>query len=278
MEISYETTLRFAVFLGVFFFMALWELLTPRRQPVVPKLWRWFINLSLILFNAVFVRLTVGALAFSAAMLARHQGWGLFNYYSLPPWVGIVGSLVILDFSIYLQHVVFHAIPLLWRLHRVHHADLDFDVTTGLRFHPLEILLSLVFKATIILLIGAPPIAVVLFEIILNATSQFNHGNVSIPVRVDRWLRGVIVTPDMHRIHHSVFLDETNSNFGFSVSWWDRLCGTYKAEPQKGHIRMEIGLKELRNPKKLGLGNLMLLPFQGKLGAYSFQKNSDKTA
>jgi sterol desaturase/sphingolipid hydroxylase (fatty acid hydroxylase superfamily) len=275
MEFTSETTLRFSVFLGVFLLMALWEVLTPRRQPVVSRPRRWLINLSLIVFNAFLVRLTVGALAFSAAILAREQGWGLFHYVSLPPWISMVGSLLILDFSIYLQHVVFHAVPLFWRLHRVHHADLDFDVTTGLRFHPLEILLSLVFKAAIILLIGAPPLAVVLFEMILNAASQFNHGNVSIPVKVDRWLRGVIVTPDMHRIHHSVLVDETNSNFGFSVSWWDRLCGTYKAEPEKGQTQMEIGLREFRNPKKLGLGNLMLLPFQGRLGSYSFQKNTN---
>lgn len=267
-----EAALRLGMFLGVFAAMALWEAANPRRKLSESKLRRWIVNLGIICFNMVFVRVTVGAIAFAVAIFARENGWGLFNYFEVQPWIAALASVVILDFAIYLQHIVVHAVPILWRLHRVHHADLDFDVTTGLRFHPLEIMLSLFYKSIVVIALGAPPLAVVVFEIILNAASQFNHGNVNIPEVIDRWLRRIIVTPDMHRIHHSTVVNETNSNFGFSVSWWDRLCGTYKKAPSRGHLKMELGLDEFRSQNELGILNLIALPFRGRMGQYSFQK------
>jgi sterol desaturase/sphingolipid hydroxylase (fatty acid hydroxylase superfamily) len=193
---------------------------------------------------------------------------GLLHWISLPAWAAVAVTLLGLDFAIYLQHVMFHAVPALWRLHRVHHADLGFDATTGLRFHPIEIFLSLGFKMAVVVLLGAVPWAVVAFEVILNASSVFNHGNVTMPERLDHWLRWAIVTPDMHRIHHSTRVVETNSNFGFSLSWWDRLCGTYRAQPALGQTGMEIGLSDYRTP--LNLGQLLVLPFQGDAGRYTF--------
>jgi sterol desaturase/sphingolipid hydroxylase (fatty acid hydroxylase superfamily) len=191
---------------------------------------------------------------------------GLLHWTSLPAWVAVAVTLLGLDFAIYLQHVMFHAIPILWRLHQVHHADLGFDATTGLRFHPIEIFLSLCFKMAVVVLLGAVPWAVVAFEVILNASSVFNHGNVAIAERFDHWLRWCMVTPNMHRIHHSTRVVETNSNFGFSLPWWDRLCGTYRVEPALGQAGIEIGLSEYRTP--LHLGQLLLLPFQGDAGRY----------
>jgi sterol desaturase/sphingolipid hydroxylase (fatty acid hydroxylase superfamily) len=201
-------------------------------------------------------------------VFAVEQRVGLLHWMTLPPWVAVVAALLGLDFAMYLQHVMFHAVPLLWRLHRVHHADRGFDATTGLRFHPIEIFLSLGLKVAVVVLLGATPWAVVAFEVILNASSVFNHGNVAIPESLDHWLRWAIVTPDMHRIHHSTRVVETNSNFGFSVSWWDRLCGTYRAEPALGQVDMEIGLSDYRTP--LNLGQLLLLPFQGEVGRTPF--------
>lgn len=268
----WEAVIRLGIFSGVFIIMALWEVVSPRRKLSESKGRRWLINLGLTFINFLFARVTVGALAFSVAVFARQNGWGLFNYFEVPAWMAIVVSFVVLDFSIYLQHVIVHAVPLFWRLHRLHHTDLNIDVTTGLRFHPLEILLSLLYKAAVIIVIGAPLWTVVAFEVILNAASQFNHGNVNIPKNIDRWLRTMIVTPDMHRIHHSTVVDKTNSNFGFSVSWWDRLCGTYKKEPAQSQLTMDIGLKEFRNQKELGLLSLIALPFRGKMGQYSYQK------
>jgi len=193
----------------------------------------------------------------------------LLHWSTLPAWAAAGITLLILDFAVYLQHVMVHAVPVLWRLHRVHHADLGFDATTGLRFHPIEIFLSLGLKVAVVVLLGSAPWAVVAFEVILNASSVFNHGNVAIPESIDHWLRWAIVTPDMHRIHHSTRVVETNSNFGFSVSWWDRLCGTYRATPALGQTGMEIGLSDYRTP--LTLGQLLLLPFQGDAGRYTFE-------
>jgi sterol desaturase/sphingolipid hydroxylase (fatty acid hydroxylase superfamily) len=264
-----ESFIRFGIFLGVFTTMILWEFLSPRRSLSRPRRERWVTNLGITFLDMALVRVTVGGATYVAAVFAAERSVGVLHWLSTPSWAAVVITLLALDSAIYLQHVMFHAVPALWRLHRVHHADLDFDATTGLRFHPIEIFLSLGYKVAVIVLLGAVPWAVVAFEAILNASSIFNHGNVTIPERTDRWLRWVIVTPDMHRIHHSTRVMETNSNFGFSVSWWDRLCGTYRPEPALGQVKMEIGLSEYRIP--LNLGQLLLLPFQGDAGRYTFE-------
>lgn len=263
-----ESLIRFGIFLGVLITMILWEFFRPRRSFPYPRHQRWVTNLGLTFLNMVLVRLTVGGAAYATAVFAAEQGIGVLHWTTLPAWVAVAVTLLGLDFAVYLQHVMFHAVPALWRLHRVHHADLGFDATTGLRFHPLEIFLSLGLKGAVVILLGAVPWAVVAFEVILNASSVFNHGNVAIPQSIDHWLRWAIVTPDMHRIHHSTRAVETNSNFGFSVSWWDRLCGTYRAQPAGGQLGMEIGLSDYRSP--LNLVQLLLLPFQGSAGPYTF--------
>jgi sterol desaturase/sphingolipid hydroxylase (fatty acid hydroxylase superfamily) len=263
-----ELFIRLGVFLSIFCTMVLWEYSRPRRVLSRPRRERWVTNLGLTLLNTILVRMTVGGVAYAAAVFAAERGMGLLHWSTLPPWVAIVVTLLGLDFAVYLQHVMFHAVPALWRLHRVHHADLDFDATTGLRFHPIEIFLSLGFKMAAVVLLGAVPWAVVAFEVILNTSSVFSHGNVAMPESIDHWLRRVFVTPDMHRIHHSTRVVETNSNFGFSLSWWDRLCGTYRASPTLGQIGMEIGLREYRAP--LHLGQLLFLPFQGDAGRTPF--------
>ena len=208
-----------------------------------------------------------GGVLFAAAAFAADHSIGVMHWLAVPRWLGWIVTVLALDFAVYLQHVVFHALPILWRLHRVHHADLDFDATTGLRFHPLEILLSLGLKAAVVVLLGAVPWAVIAFEVLLNAASVFNHGNVGLPERHDRWLRWIVVTPDMHRVHHSTYVVETNANFGFSVSWWNRLCGTYRAQPALGQFGMDIGLSDYRTP--LTLGQLVLLPFGGSASRYT---------
>ena len=263
-----ESLVRFSIFLGVFTTMVLWEFFRPRRPLPYTRRQRWVTNLGLTFLNMALVRITVGGVAYAAAVFAAEQGIGLLHWMTLPLWAAVVVTLLGLDFAVYLQHVMVHAVPVLWRLHRVHHADLGFDATTGLRFHPIEIFFSLGLKVAVVVLLGATPWAVVAFEVILNASSVFNHSNVAIPESVDRWLRWGIVTPDMHRIHHSTRVVETNSNFGFSVSWWDRLCGTYRATPALGQTEMEIGLSDYRTP--LNLGQLLLLPFQGDAGRYTF--------
>lgn len=261
-----QELIRFVSFLAVLLVMAVWELWRPRRALARPRRERWFTNLSLTALNALLVWSTVGGIAYALALFAEDRGMGILHWLWLPPWADVLITLLALDFTIYLQHVLFHAVPALWRLHRVHHADLGFDATTGLRFHPLEIALSLGLKCAVITLLGATPWAVIAFEVILNASSVFNHGNVAIAESIDRWLRWTIVTPDMHRIHHSTRIVEANSNFGFFVSWWDRLCGTYRVEPALGHKQMTIGLSDYPNP--LSLGQLLVLPFQGDAGQY----------
>src|SRR3989454_9618231 len=207
--------------------MAIWELFTPRRPQAIGRNWRWPNNLGVVAVDVLLVRILLPITAVGLALFAEARGIGLFNMIALPMWVSIPASVILLDLAIYLQHVLFHAVPALWRLHRMHHADLAFDVTTGLRFHPIEILLSMLLKLAVIAALGAPAVAVLIFEVLLNATSMFNHGNVRIPERFDRVLRWLVVTPDMHRVHHSVLPRETNSNFGFNLPWWDRLFRTY---------------------------------------------------
>jgi len=262
-----EALVRVGIFLGILAVMLLWEPCRPRRLLTRPRQERWGANLGLTLLNTMLVWVTVGGVAYTAAVFAAEQGVGLLHWRPLPAWAAAAMTLLVLDFAIYLQHILFHAVPVLWRLHRVHHADLDFDATTGLRFHPLEILLSLGYKAAVVVLLGAVPWAVVAFEVLLNAASVFNHGNVALSERLDRWLRWLMVTPDMHRVHHSTHVVETNANFGFAVSWWDRLCGTYRAQPALGQVGMDIGLNEYRTP--LTLGQLLLLPFRGSAGRYT---------
>ncbi|HSP00684.1 MAG TPA: sterol desaturase family protein, partial [Thioalkalivibrio sp.] len=234
---------------------------------------RWTSNLSIVVINTVVLRLLFPAAAVGMAVFAQSAGWGVFNTFQIPFWVAVIVSVLILDFMIWLQHVMVHAVPALWRLHRVHHADLDFDVTTGLRFHPLEIILSMVIKFGVIALLGAPVLAVILFEILLNATSMFNHSNLRLPLGLDRVLRWFVVTPDMHRVHHSVEDDETNSNFGFNLPWWDRLFGTYKAQPRDGHEAMTIGISTFRDPRQCdGLKGMLLMPFVGKVTDYAINR------
>ena len=259
-----EALIRVGTFCGVLTVMLLWEACRPRRPLARPRQERWVTNLGLTLLNTVLVRVTVGGVTYTAAVFAADQGMGLLHWCPLPAWAAAAVTLLVLDCALYLQHVLFHAVPVLWRLHRMHHVDLDVDATTGLRFHPLEILLSLGIKAAVVVLLGAVPWAVVAFEILLNAASVFNHSNVALADHFDRGLRWLVVTPDMHRIHHSIRVDETNTNFGFSVSWWDRLCGTYRAQPALGQGGMDIGLSDYRTP--MPLGQLLLLPFRSRTG------------
>lgn len=259
-----ETGIRLSFFCGVFAVIALWELMAPRRKLTTGKGARWFANLAMVALDTAIVRLLFPTLPVGIALLAGERDWGILNAMDIPPGARVIAGVVMLDFVIYLQHVLFHNLPALWRIHRMHHTDLDLDVTSGNRFHPLEIILSLVIKMGAVILTGAPALAVLAFEIILNATSMFNHGNIRIPQPVDRWLRHLLVTPDMHRVHHSIIPRETNSNYGFNLPWWDRLCGTYRDQPQEGHVGMTIGLKEFRDPRSLTLPRLLILPFKLK--------------
>lgn len=267
--VTNEKQIRMGFFFGMLAFIGAWELIAPKRALTISKTVRWLNNLGLVFFNSVLLRILFPAAAVGVAVVASEQGWGLFNYYQLPGWLAIVASVVIMDLVIYIQHVMVHAIPLLWRLHRVHHADLDYDVTTGSRFHTLEIILSMLIKFATILLLGPPVVAVIVFEIILNATAMFNHGNISLPKTLDKYLRWFLVTPDMHRVHHSIEDDEANSNFGFSLPWWDRIFGTYRAQPRAGHKGMTIGINKYRDPKQVSwLPGLLTLPFIGKMSGY----------
>ncbi|MCU7863955.1 MAG: sterol desaturase family protein [Candidatus Thiodiazotropha sp. (ex Lucinoma borealis)] len=268
-----ELPVRLSFFFGVFAVMTLWEILSPRRKLSVSKGLRWTNNLGLIFLNSLILRLLFPTAAVGVAVLAQQQGWGLLHYYELPYALSVVIAVVTMDFVIYLQHVMVHAIPLLWRLHRVHHADLDYDVTTGARFHTIEIILSMLIKFATIMVLGPPVVAVVIFEVLLNATAMFNHGNIYIPEKIDRVLRLFVVTPDMHRVHHSVHAPLTNSNFGFNLPWWDRLFGTYVAQPLEGHTEMEIGLNDFRDPKQVDrLPGMLMLPFVRQLGEYTINR------
>ncbi|MCW8907893.1 MAG: sterol desaturase family protein [Sedimenticola sp.] len=275
--LEHELSIRLGFFFGVLLLVALWELRAPRRPLTQPKSLRWLNNLGLTFFNTLVLRLLFPAAAVGMALFAAGQGWGLFNYYDPPLLLSVPVSVIIMDGVIYLQHVMVHAVPVLWRLHRVHHADLDFDVTTGARFHPLEIILSMLIKFATILLLGPPVVAVVIFEVILNATAMFNHGNLRLPEKVDRILRLFVVTPDMHRVHHSIEDDETNSNFGFSLPWWDRLFGTYRAQPRAGHPGMTIGIDHFRDPARVErLPGMLMLPFSRHIGRYAINRRSWK--
>ena len=277
---EHEKTIRMSFFIGMLLLMGLWEVLAPRRALTVSKVLRWANNLGLVFFNTWLLRLIFPAAAVGVAGFAASQGWGLLNYFDAPFLVAVLISVIAMDFVIYLQHVLVHAVPALWRLHRVHHADPDFDVTTGSRFHPIEILLSMLIKFATIVVIGPPILAVVIFEVLLNATAMFNHANVRLPLAVDRVVRLFVVTPDMHRVHHSIEDDEANSNFGFNLPWWDRLFGTYRAQPRAGHTGMTIGIRKYREVKDVSwFTGLLTLPFKGKISDYAINRRqwSDQT-
>ena len=263
--LTHEVAIRAGVFFGVLILMAVWEVFAPRRASTISKVVRWGNNLGLVVFNSILLRFIFPTAAVGVAIFVSEHNWGLLNYVQLPSFAAAAISIVVLDFVIYFQHVLMHAIPALWRLHRVHHADLDYDFTTGVRFHPLEIIVSMLIKFVAILILGPPVAAVVIFEIILNASSMFNHGNIKLPAALDRILRLLIVTPDMHRIHHSVEKDESNRNFGFNLSLWDRFFGTYRRQPRAGHEEMVVGIQNYRELRDVtSIHGLLLLPFRNK--------------
>ncbi len=265
--LAQEAALRLGCFLGVLVVVATWEQLLPRRARLTTRRARWPHNIAVAALGTALVRLALPATAVTFALGWQALGRGMLPALGLPFPLDVVLAVILLDLAIYGQHVLFHAVPVLWRLHRMHHADVDFDVTTGVRFHPLEILLSMLIKFAVIAAIGAPALAVLVFEVMLNATSMFNHGNVRLPEGVDRWLRWIVVTPDMHRVHHSVIRRETDSNYGFNLPWWDRLFGTYRAQPQEGHVGMTIGLMQFRDSAELRLDRLLTQPFRSPKAA-----------
>jgi sterol desaturase/sphingolipid hydroxylase (fatty acid hydroxylase superfamily) len=277
MDLKHETAIRVGSFVGVLLAMALLEFVVPRRKLATRRPLRWLSNLGLVAVNALLLRFALPLTAVSMALIAEDYGFGLFQSLQWPAWLEFVLAVIALDFVIYLQHVMFHAVPALWRLHMVHHADLDFDVTTGLRFHSLEILLSMGLKIATVAALGCSPWAVIAFEALLNATSMFNHANVRLALWLDRLLRLIVVTPDMHRVHHSVIKGEANSNFGFNLPWWDWLLGTYRDQPSAGHEQMTIGVSHLRDERQTDrLHWMLLLPFTG--GSTSYPVNERESA
>ena len=270
---EHELGVRGGVFLAVLALMALWEVRAPRRPLTASKSARWANNLALVALNALVVRLLFPAGAVGVAVLAGERGWGVMSLVAWPPWAEGLLAFIALDLAVWLQHVMVHAIPALWRLHRVHHADPDYDLTTGARFHPLEIALSMVVKCAAIIVLGPSIATVIVFEVVLNATAMFNHGNVRLPTGLDRVLRCFVVTPDMHRVHHSIEDDEANSNFGFNLPWWDVLFGTYRGQPRKGHDGMSIGIRDFASPAQvIWLPGMLLLPFRGRIKRYAINR------
>jgi len=273
--LTYEATIRVGFFVGVFAWVALWELASPRRVLRLNRRQRWGANLGLVVLNTVVLRLLFPAAALGVAATAATEGWGVLNHGAVPFWLAVPMAVVAMDLVIWLQHVMVHAVPALWRLHRVHHADIDYDLTTGARFHPIEILLSMGIKFATIVLLGAPVLAVLVFEILLSACAMFNHGNIRLPASVDRVLRWFMVTPDMHRVHHSVEDDESNSNFGFNLTWWDRLFGTYQAEPRAGQVGMTIGIRSHTDPNEVArLTGMLAMPFRGPVTGYAINRRT----
>ncbi len=278
-----EPVIRLISFFGVLVVMALWEVAAPRRARSATRLVRWTNNFAIVILSTLVLRAIFPIAAVALAVLAQERGWGLINHLmnhpinqgSVPNIFILILSILVLDLAIYLQHVMFHAVPALWRLHRMHHTDLDFDVTTGARFHPVEIALSMGIKLAVVAALGPPVIAVLAFEILLNATAMFNHSNVRIAPVIDSVLRLFIVTPDMHRVHHSILPRETNSNFGFNLPWWDRLLGTYIAQPSAGHLDMTLGIDQFRSPRDLWLDRMLVQPFIGAVGAYPIKSETE---
>ena len=260
--LSIEPYIRMTAFGTVLVLMALLELAAPRRLQAHGRAARWPSNFSLVAISALCVKLVYPITAIGLAVWLEANGYGLLNVMRVPGWLALVVSVAVLDLVIYVQHVAFHHVPVLWRLHRMHHADLEFDVTTGVRFHPVEIVLSMAIKLAAVAVLGAPALGVLLFEVLLNATALFNHSNVKLPLGLDRVLRCLVVTPDMHRVHHSIEARETHSNFGFSLPWWDRLFGTYRDQPAAGHDGMTIGLPVFRHPVEMRLDRLLTQPWR----------------
>lgn len=275
--LQHEPNLRLGIFLGVLAAMALWELAAPRRRLEIPRLLRWSNNLALVALDTAIVRVAFPVLAVGFAAMAQERGWGLLSLVELPAWAAFVLAFLLLDLAIYAQHVVFHKVPLLWRFHRMHHSDVDFDTTTGIRFHPIEIVLSMLYKLALVAALGASPAAVLVFEVVLNATSLFNHGNVSLG-RLDPFVRKLVVTPDMHRVHHSVPREEHDTNFGFNFSFWDRMFGTYLAQPAAGHDGMKIGLEHFRDRREAWLHRLLWQPFVGDARLAKEEADSEEPA
>ena len=259
-----EAIIRLSIFLGIFVAVGAAEIFAPRRPKLASWKERWLANLSILVLDVLIQRATIGAVAVVAAIWAEANDFGLFRMLDLPWFVaGIIGFLL-LDLAIYGQHVVTHKVPILWRLHRVHHADEDVDLTTGLRFHPIEILLSALFKGVIVLALGIEPWVVLLFEAVLNASAVYTHGNLALPEKLDRVLRWIFCTPDMHRVHHSVIREETDSNYGFFLSIWDRAFGTYRKDPVKGQLGVELGLSDIRGHATRRLFRMLAMPFKNR--------------
>ena len=256
-----ETLIRLSAFAGLFCLFALSEFLKPRSPLILSKSTRWFTNISIVVLDSLLVRLLFPAAAVGIALWAEAAGIGLFNLLEFPFWLAALVSFIVLDFAVWLSHVLSHKIPLFWRVHRMHHADRDIDVTTGVRFHPIEIIASMVWKVAWVILLGAPAAAVIVFETVLNGTAMFNHSNTRLSPATDRLLRLVLVTPDMHRVHHSTEHRETDSNYGFNLPWWDRLFGTYIDQPQLGHDAMNIGLSEWQDERPANLAWSLSVPF-----------------
>ena len=270
--LSLEQPIRLGFFFCIFAIMAVLEIISPRRKLTISKSLRWFSNLGIVVLNTLIARAVLPMAPVMFAGLMAEMGWGTFNVVDIATPVVIIATVVLMDFAIWLQHVMVHAVPVLWRLHRLHHADLDYDVTTGARFHPIEILLSLGIKFAVIALLGAPATAVLIFEVILNAMAMFNHANFKLPLGLDAVVRTALVTPDMHRVHHSIVPEETNSNFGFNLSIWDRAFGTYIAQPTGGHEGMTIGIDMFRTPKDERLDQMLVQPFKGPIGDYAINR------
>ena len=272
-----EPLIRMIAFGGIFGVMAAWEILAPRRVQQIGRRTRWPSNVAIVVLDTALVRIIFPMTAVGVALVAEAKSWGLFCAFGLSPWTAVPLGVVLLDLAIYLQHVLFHAVPALWRLHRMHHADLEFDVTTGARFHPIEILLSMGIKLGVIAALGTPAVAVLVFEVLLNATSMFNHSNVRMPARIDGIIRWIVVTPDMHRVHHSIVARETNSNFGFNLPWWDRLFGTYRDQPAAGHDAMTIGIAQFRDPVEQRIDHMLTQPFRQGDERYSLGRREQET-
>jgi sterol desaturase/sphingolipid hydroxylase (fatty acid hydroxylase superfamily) len=270
---EHEAAIRLGFFFGIFFLVAIGELISPRRVLQTSKIIRWLSNMGIVAIDTLAVRLIFPVIGVHVAFSAHEKGWGLLNVLDLPGWLAVVIGVLVLDLVVYLQHVMFHTVPLIWRLHMMHHADMDIDVTTGLRFHPIEIIISMGIKMTAIAALGPSVFTVILFEIILNGTAMFNHGNFKLPLALDRYLRFLVVTPDMHRVHHSVTIRETNSNFGFNFPWWDRLFGTYRPQPVAGHEGMTIGLTQFRDPGRNNLFRMLSMPFTEDPGNYAINRH-----
>ena len=262
--IEHEGAIRLSVFAGVFLVMALLEMAMPRKDRTQPRTTRWFTNFAIVAIDTLAVRLLFPILAVGVASVATANGWGLFALIDWPYWLEVLLCAVLLDLAIYGQHVASHKVPILWMVHRMHHADRDIDVTTGARFHPVEIVLSMLYKFVVIIALGAPALAVFVFEVVLNGSAMFNHANWRMPLWLDRIVRQVFVTPDMHRVHHSIRSHETDSNYGFNLSIWDRIFRTYIDQPQDGHDKMTIGLTAFQDDRPSSLLWCLVLPFRKK--------------